>query len=74
MLGFPVYTRDRTSPRAFRWIWFIRLVQIFVTLAVLGITAANAASFDSISCSVPGKLAWNLACVRVIGLHTSGDR
>ena len=68
-LGFPIYTRDKTSPRAFPWIWFIRLAQIFVTIIVLGITAANAASFGntyygSNSCSVPGKLAWNIACVR----------
>lgn len=66
-LGFPIYTRDKTSPRGFRWIWFIRVLQIWITLAVLGITASNAASFKDYSCSVPGKLAWNLACA-VLGL------
>lgn len=69
MLGFPIYTRDKTSPRAFRWIWFIRIFQIFVTLVILGITAANAASFGNVSCGVPGKLAWNLACVRYSAIH-----
>lgn len=63
MLGFPIYTRDKESPRAYRWIWFIRIFQIVVTLIVLGITAANTASFGSASCGVPSKLAWNLACV-----------
>lgn len=63
MWGFPIYTKDKTSPRAFRWIWYIRIFQILVTLVVLAITAANAASFENESCSVPGKLAWNLACV-----------
>jgi len=69
MLGFPIYTRDKTSPRAFRWIWFIRILQIFVTLFILAITAANTASFGNASCGVPGKLAWNLACVRHSALH-----
>lgn len=59
-----VYTSDKTSPRAFQWIWFIRLLQITVSVVVLGITAANIASFHAISCTPPGKLDYNLACVR----------
>lgn len=64
LLSFPIHTRDRTSDRGFKWIWFIRLVQIIVTLIVLALTAAKTAAFSVASCGVPGKLAWNLACVR----------
>ncbi|KAL8778249.1 MAG: hypothetical protein Q9213_007501 [Squamulea squamosa] len=52
-----------TSERGFPWLWFVRLLQILVTLIVLAITASNASDFTSISCSVPSKLGYNIAAV-----------
>ena len=54
---------DRSAPRGFPYIWYIRLVQIFFSLIVLAISAANASSLNSIACGVPGKLGYNIACV-----------
>lgn len=63
-MALQIYTRDKTSPGGFQWIWFIRFFQIVITLIVLGITAANVTSFHDIGCSAPGKLDFNLAVVR----------
>lgn len=58
-----IRTSDKETPRSFFWIWYIRIFQLILTLVVLGIAAANIASFGNLDCSVPGKLAWNVACV-----------
>ncbi|KAL8792630.1 MAG: hypothetical protein Q9195_004758 [Heterodermia aff. obscurata] len=57
-----VHTSDKTSPRGFRWIWFLRLAEILFSLVVLGLSARNVAGLSEGGCSVPGKIAWNLAC------------
>jgi hypothetical protein len=59
-----IYTTDKTSPRAFGWLWFMRLVGIIFTLIVLGIAAGDIADFHNASCSAPSKLSFNLAVVR----------
>ena len=53
---------DKTAPRGFKLIWYIRIVQIIGTLVVLGLAGLNAYGWSE--CSVPSKIAWNLACVR----------
>ena len=58
-----LYISDKTSPRSFKQLWYIRLVALVVTLIVLGITAANTAGFHSIGCDAPGRLLYNLAVV-----------
>lgn len=58
-----IRTSDKQTPRSFFWIWYIRIFQLVITLIVLAMAAANIASLGNISCRVPGKLAWNLACV-----------
>ena len=60
-----LYISDKTSPRFFKQLWYIRLVALFITLIVLGITAANTANFHSIGCDAPGRLLYNLAVVRL---------
>ena len=58
-----LYTSDKTSPRSFKWLWFIRLVALIVTIIVLGITASNTATFHNIGCDAPARLSYNLAVV-----------
>lgn len=53
---------DKSAPRAFSWIWYIRIAQIFFTGIVIILAGVDANRWSS--CSVPGKIAWNLACVR----------
>ncbi|KAL8946709.1 MAG: hypothetical protein Q9222_006933 [Ikaeria aurantiellina] len=60
-MALNIYTRDKTSERAFPWLWNVRLLQLFITIIVLGITASNAGDFSSIGCSVPSKLGYNIA-------------
>lgn len=52
---------DKTAPRGFKWIWYIRIVQLLGTLIVIGLAALHASLWSN--CSVPSKIAWNLACV-----------
>lgn len=59
-----IYTRDKTSPRSFRWQWFLRLTAILFTLIILGLSGAGASEFSSSGCSAPSKLNYNLAVVR----------
>ena len=61
---FSVHTSDKTSPRGFNWIWFLRLAEILVSLIVLALVARDVGGLSSLSCGIPGKMAWNLACVR----------
>lgn len=56
-----IYTSDKTSPRSFPWLWYLRLVALVVTLIVLGITASNTATFHDIGCDAPGRVSFNLA-------------
>ena len=58
-----IYTTDKSSPRGFGWLWFLRLLAIFFTLVVLGITVRDVADFHSASCSAPSRLGYNLAVV-----------
>lgn len=58
-----IYTRDKTSPRSFTWLWYLRLVAFVVTFIVLGITVANTVAFHDIGCNAPGRLNYNLAVV-----------
>ncbi|KAI4250087.1 MAG: hypothetical protein L6R40_000259 [Gallowayella cf. fulva] len=60
-MAFKIYTTDKTSERCFPWLWFVRLLQILVTIIILAITASNASDFTSIGCSVPSKLGYNIA-------------
>lgn len=56
-----IYTSDKTTPRSFPWLWYLRLVAIIGTLIVLAITAQNSATFHNIGCDAPGRLNFNLA-------------
>lgn len=56
-----IYTSDKTSPRSFPWLWYLRLVALILTFIVLGITASNTATFHNIGCDAPGRLSFNLA-------------
>ncbi|KAL9038738.1 MAG: hypothetical protein Q9180_002951 [Flavoplaca navasiana] len=58
---FNVYVSDKTSERCFPWLWFVRLLQMLITIIVLGIVASSASDFGSLSCSVPSKLGYNIA-------------
>ncbi|KAL8846777.1 MAG: hypothetical protein Q9221_008158 [Calogaya cf. arnoldii] len=60
-MAFKFYTSDKTSERCFPWLWFVRLVQLLVTIIILAITASSASDFTSLSCSVPSKLGYNIA-------------
>ena len=65
---YSLYTSDKTSPRGFGWTWFFRPAQALVSLIVLGLSAVDIAALAAatgISCDIPGKMAWNLACVRL---------
>ncbi|KAL8859682.1 MAG: hypothetical protein Q9178_003796 [Gyalolechia marmorata] len=60
-MEFKVYASDKTSPRSFSWLWFVRLAQMLGTIIVLGITASSASDFNTLGCSVPSKLGYNIA-------------
>ncbi|KAI4199079.1 MAG: hypothetical protein LQ350_004834 [Teloschistes chrysophthalmus] len=60
-MALNIYTTDKTSPRCFPWLWFVRLLQIVITIIILAITASNASEFSSITCDVPSKLGYNIA-------------
>ena len=61
---FEIYSQDKTSPRTFPWLWFLRLPAIVISIIVLGITAANHSTFSNSGCSAPSKLSYNIAVVR----------
>ena len=52
---------DKTAPRGFRWIWYIRIAQFIITLLVIALAAVNAYQWRDFK--VPEKIAWNIACV-----------
>lgn len=57
---------DKSAPRGFPWMWYIRFVQILLTLIVIAVAARVAAAIsngDGGDCHVPHKVAWNIACV-----------
>ncbi|KAK3177997.1 hypothetical protein OEA41_000129 [Lepraria neglecta] len=56
-----IYTSDKTSPRSFPWLWFVRLPAIIFSIIVLGITASDASKWGSWECSIPSKLGYNIA-------------
>lgn len=55
---------DKNAPRAFSWIWFIRIVQIVFAFIVLGLAARDSHDLLDAQCQVTSKIAFNLACVR----------
>lgn len=63
LCNMQIYTSDKTSPRSFGGVWYIRFVALVITVIVLGITAANTATFHSIGCDAPARLSYNLAVV-----------
>lgn len=63
LCNMQIYTSDKTSPRSFKGLWYIRFVALVITMIVLGITAANTASFHNIGCDAPARLSYNLAVV-----------
>lgn len=55
---------DKSAPRGFTWMWYIRFVQILLTLIVIAVAAKVAAAISNGGdCHVPPKVAWNIACV-----------
>ncbi|KAL2038315.1 hypothetical protein N7G274_008964 [Stereocaulon virgatum] len=56
-----IHTSDKTSPRSFPWLWFVRLPAIVFSIVVLGITASDASKWGGWECSVPSKLGYNIA-------------
>ncbi|KAG7005760.1 hypothetical protein G7Y79_00018g045670 [Physcia stellaris] len=52
---FSVHTTDKTSPRGFPWIWFLRIAQAFISLVVLGLAATHISTLNDLGCSVPGR-------------------
>lgn len=56
---------DKTLPRGFRWIWFIRLLQLVIALLVLILAAVDIQSVRNLydGCGTPSRIAFNLACV-----------
>ncbi|KAL8661013.1 MAG: hypothetical protein Q9202_005993 [Teloschistes flavicans] len=79
-MALNIYTSDKTSPRCFPWLWFVRLLQMVITIIILALTAANAGSFSSIGCNVPSRLGYNIAAavlsfiVLVILLLSTGPK
>lgn len=57
---------DKAAPRGFPWMWYIRFVQVLLTVIVIAIAARVAATIsngDSGDCHVPHKVVWNIFCV-----------
>ncbi|KAL8806708.1 MAG: hypothetical protein Q9200_004929, partial [Gallowayella weberi] len=60
-MALRVYSTDKTSERGFPWLWYVRLAQMGFTIAIIALAASNASVFNSIGCSVPSKLGYNIA-------------
>lgn len=56
---------DKSAPRGFSWIWFIRFAQLVLSMIVLGLAAWNISDLKSLHCDAPSKMAFNVACVRI---------
>lgn len=69
-----VYTSDKTSPRSFTWLWFIRIAAIVFSIIVLGVTANAEAAFGNSGCNAPAKLSYNLAVVSMEVIVTATTR
>lgn len=57
---------DKSAPRGFYWMWYIRFAQILLTLIVVAVAATVAAAIsngDGGDCHVPRKVVWNIVCV-----------
>lgn len=57
---------NKTVMRAFPWIWYIRLVQIVISVLVLALAAVDSHTVEDLGdgCGIPPRIAYNLACVR----------
>ncbi|MCJ1425330.1 hypothetical protein MMC29_003218 [Sticta canariensis] len=55
---------DKSAMRAWPWLWYIRLVQIVITLLILVLAALDAKAVQDFAsgCGVAPRIAWNLAC------------
>lgn len=57
---------DKSAPRGFPWMWYIRFVQVLLTLIVIAVAARVAATIsngDGDDCHAPHKVVWNIVCV-----------
>lgn len=56
---------DKTAMRSFPFLWYIRLAQVVISFLVFILSAVDAHTVQKIAdgCSVPSKIAYNLACV-----------
>ncbi len=57
---------DKSAPRAFPWLWYVRFAQIFLSLVALALAAKTASAIvgiDGGNCRVPSRTAFNIACV-----------
>lgn len=57
---------DKSTPRGFPWMWYIRFAQVLLTLIVIAVAARVAATIsngDGDDCNVPHKLVWNIVAV-----------
>ncbi|KAI9792881.1 MAG: hypothetical protein M1833_000993 [Piccolia ochrophora] len=43
------------------WLWILRIVQLVASIVALGLAAADAVKYKDVNCSIPWKLALNLA-------------
>ena len=53
-----------------RFNWYVRLATTLVAISVLGVTAASASGFADINCSIPARIAYQIAAVRVLSLYS----
>lgn len=53
--------RHGENDRSWPLVWGLRAFGLLLTVITLGVTANNAANFSAYSCSIPGKLSYNLA-------------
>lgn len=67
-MALNIYTRDKVSERCFPWLFFVRILQMVVTILILAIAASSAHDFTGIGCSVPSKLGYNVAAVSGVAL------
>ncbi|MCJ1462828.1 hypothetical protein MMC07_001431 [Pseudocyphellaria aurata] len=67
MALIPPALMDRTGARSLPFLWYIRLFQVLIAFLVLILSAVDAHTVQSFAhgCSVPGKVAYNLACALI---------
>ena len=60
-----IHMVHQTAMRSFSFLWYIRLAQVVIAFLVLILSAVDAHTVQDYAhgCSVPSKIAYNLACV-----------